>query len=414
MSEKAIVVKELSKQFRIGHSKSSSLRETLQGMFRPGGNSQYFWALKDLDFEIEKGAAVGIIGRNGAGKSTLLKILSRITHPTTGEVHLYGRASALLEVGTGFHPELTGKENIYLNGTILGMSRDEVKSKMDQIIDFSGVEKFLDTPVKHYSSGMKVRLAFSVAAHLEPEILIVDEVLAVGDVEFQKKCLGKMEDVASHGRTVIFVSHNMEAIKRLCTTGIVLQEGKMVKLGPIDQAVEGYLNLIEATYNQNVAPGVYDFSQDESKLYPAGYGIVAARFLSNNQCADRITSGANLKLEVDFKLDLDLKLIVLGLIVKDRDLRPVIGLNNMITGQRIELHGKRSGTLVFEIDELLIYREGTYFIDLFLHDGSRSFDIIYEAIKFEVSQEDIFKTGKLLYSSLNTFYHPKYNFQLID
>ncbi len=186
-----------------------------------------FWALKEVSFEIRQGEVVGIIGRNGAGKSTLLKILSRITEPTAGRIGLKGRVASLLEVGTGFHPELTGRENIYLNGAILGMTRAEVKSKFDEIVDFAGVEKFLDTPVKRYSSGMYVRLAFAVAAHLEPEILIVDEVLAVGDAEFQKKCLGKMKDVAGHGRTVLFVSHNMGAVTTLCTSGILLSAGSI-------------------------------------------------------------------------------------------------------------------------------------------------------------------------------------------
>ena len=186
-----------------------------------------FWALKDVNFDIQQGDRVGIIGRNGAGKSTLLKILSRITEPTSGRVRIRGRVASLLEVGTGFHPELTGRENIFLNGAILGMSKAEITRKFDEIVAFAEVERFLDTPVKHYSSGMYVRLAFAVAAHLEPEILIVDEVLAVGDAQFQKKCLGKMESAGSEGRTVLFVSHNMVAIKSLCSTGIVLNKGKI-------------------------------------------------------------------------------------------------------------------------------------------------------------------------------------------
>lgn len=203
-----------------------------------------FWALKDLDFEIRRGEAVGIIGRNGAGKSTLLKILSRITEPTSGRLEINGRIASLLEVGTGFHPELTGRENIFLNGAILGMSRAEIKKKFDEIVDFSGVEKFLDTPVKRYSSGMYVRLAFSVAAHLEPEILVVDEVLAVGDAEFQKKCLGKMEEVSQgEGRTVLFVSHNMTAVKSLCTRGIYLSKGTIVKTGAIEDVLHNYISV---------------------------------------------------------------------------------------------------------------------------------------------------------------------------
>ncbi len=207
-----------------------------------------FWALKDVSFEVKQGDRIGIIGRNGAGKSTLLKILSRITEPTTGSVRIRGRVASLLEVGTGFHPELTGRENIFLNGAILGMSRVEIKKKFDEIVDFAEIEKFLDTPVKRYSSGMYVRLAFAVAAHLEPEILIVDEVLAVGDAQFQKKCLGKMEDVSNReGRTVLFVSHNMAAVQQLCQRGIVLANGAIVEDVHIDQAIKTYTSGVKST-----------------------------------------------------------------------------------------------------------------------------------------------------------------------
>lgn len=243
----AIRVENLGKKFVIGHQVEGDLRGSFSRRFGRllgggGGSREEFWALKDVSFDIERGEAVGIIGRNGAGKSTLLKILSRITDPTTGRFEINGRVSSLLEVGTGFHPELTGRENIFLNGTILGMRRAEIRKKLDAIVDFSGVEKFLDTPVKHYSSGMKVRLAFSVAAHLEPEILIIDEVLAVGDAEFQKKCLGKMDEVSKgEGRTVLFVSHNMSAIEALCSSAFVLSGGRVAYRGGTSDAVERYL-----------------------------------------------------------------------------------------------------------------------------------------------------------------------------
>ncbi|MES2267299.1 MAG: polysaccharide ABC transporter ATP-binding protein [Bacteroidota bacterium] len=214
------------------------------------GISNVVWSLKDLNFEIEQGDAVGIIGRNGAGKSTLLKILSRVTSPTTGVIKVKGRIASLLEVGTGFHPELTGRENIFLNGAILGMRKSEIKRKFDEIVDFSGVERYIDTPVKRYSSGMYVRLAFAVAAYLESEILIVDEVLAVGDNEFQKKCLGKMGDISKgEGRTVLFVSHNMGAIKSLCTTGMVLNNGCLKSIEPVDDAIRSYNSLLNNTDN---------------------------------------------------------------------------------------------------------------------------------------------------------------------
>src|SRR5438477_9883321 len=241
----AISVRGLSKAYTIAHNqeKHITLAETALAwaknpLRRP--RRETFWALRDVSFDVKRGEVVGIIGRNGAGKSTLLKILSRITQPTTGEIDLYGRVGSLLEVGTGFHSELTGRENIFLNGAILGMSRGEIRKQFDAIVDFAGVEKFLDTPVKHYSSGMYMRLAFAVAAHLKSEILIVDEVLAVGDQEFQRKCLGKMRDVASDGRTVVLVSHNMAAVTSLCSRAVVLRAGRVAYAGGIDHAVAEY------------------------------------------------------------------------------------------------------------------------------------------------------------------------------
>jgi len=268
MSDIPISVEKLGKKYLLshrggsGHKKYTALRDVLteaalapfrglrrrfgkgaEDSARAGSNSrEEFWALKDVSFDIKRGESVGIIGRNGAGKSTLLKLLSRITEPTTGRIELEGKVASLLEVGTGFHPELTGRENIYLNGAILGMKRTEIKAKFDEIVAFAEVEKFLDTPVKHYSSGMYVRLAFAVAAHLEPDVLIVDEVLAVGDSEFQKKCLGKMQSVSEkEGRTVLFVSHNMQAIRQMCRRVIFLKQGKMVYEGDPHAAISAYL-----------------------------------------------------------------------------------------------------------------------------------------------------------------------------
>lgn len=246
---KIIEVKNISKKYKLGQNKAGylTLRDVLVDAFKSPKNifkrkksKDDFWALKDISFSVEKGEAIGIIGANGAGKSTLLKILSQITPPTEGEIIMRGRVASLLEVGTGFHPELTGRENIYLNGSILGMSKKEIEKKFDEIVEFSGVEKFLDTPVKRYSSGMKVRLAFSVAAHLEPEILIVDEVLAVGDAEFQKKCLGKMKDVTTGGRTILFVSHNMGAVQNLCDRCILLNDGKTAMNGKTSDVISEY------------------------------------------------------------------------------------------------------------------------------------------------------------------------------
>jgi lipopolysaccharide transport system ATP-binding protein len=245
-----IKVKDLSKQYQLGASNApyATFRETLVELarkpirsLRRNGSAPTIWALKDVSFEITQGDVVGIIGRNGAGKSTLLKVLCRITEPTSGRVELYGRVASLLEVGTGFHPELSGRENIFLNGSILGMTRKEIEDKFDEIVAFAEVEKFIDTPVKRYSSGMYVRLAFAVAAHLEPEILVVDEVLAVGDYAFQQKCLNKMQDVSTKGRTVLFVSHNMGAISRLCQNCILLDHGKMLEMGPTANVVQTYM-----------------------------------------------------------------------------------------------------------------------------------------------------------------------------
>jgi len=264
MPETVIKVEGLSKQYRYGVIGHGTLYKDLESWWArlrgkedpnvritehigPGLDGEWFWAMKDISFEVQRGEVLGIIGRNGAGKSTLLKILSRVTTPTRGVAKIKGRLASLLEVGTGFHQELTGRENVYLNGVILGMTKAEIKSKFDEIVDFSGIERFIDTPVKRYSSGMYVRLAFAVAAHLEPEILFVDEVLAVGDVEFQKKCLGKMEDIAKGGRTILFVSHNMAAIRSLCRRTILLDKGELLMDSATNQVVAYYLgqNLLE-------------------------------------------------------------------------------------------------------------------------------------------------------------------------
>ncbi|WP_017317157.1 ABC transporter ATP-binding protein [Mastigocladopsis repens] len=271
MSDTVIKVENLSKKYLLSHQKTgsgsyNSLRDAIadgaksfgKKLLKPSGkktfnpNREEFWALKDLSFEIKQGDTVGIIGRNGAGKSTLLKILSRIVEPTKGKITIKGRMASLLEVGTGFHPELTGRENVFLNGAILGMSKADIKRKFDEIVAFSEVEKFLDTPVKRYSSGMYVRLAFAVAAHLDPDILIVDEVLAVGDVQFQKKCLGKMEDVGKQGRTILFVSHNLGILQKLCNRGLFLKQGTVFADTSASEGVSIYLTTLEQSASQNL------------------------------------------------------------------------------------------------------------------------------------------------------------------
>ncbi len=269
MSNTVIKVENISKQYRLGEVGTGSLSHDVnrwwhkvRGKEDPylkigdsndrtqKGNSEYVWALKNINFEVKQGEVLGIIGRNGAGKSTLLKILSRTTTPTTGSIKIKGRVASLLEVGTGFHPELSGRDNIYLNGAILGMSKQEITKKFDEIVDFAGVERYIDTPVKRYSSGMYVRLAFGVAAHLEPEILIVDEVLAVGDAEFQKKALGKMQDVSTKdGRTVLFVSHNMATIQNLCTKAVLMQQGTVVEVGKAENIISSYIRSNQTDYS---------------------------------------------------------------------------------------------------------------------------------------------------------------------
>ena len=291
MSEPVISVKGIGKKYRLGFTLShDTLRDKIaygmrrivhgaKGIARSGkllnnpitqspNNSKEFWALKDISFDVHQGEVVGIIGANGAGKSTLLKILSEITEPTEGEIRIRGRVASLLEVGTGFHPELSGRENVYMNGAILGMTKAEIDAKFDEIVAFSGVEKFIDTPVKRYSSGMSVRLAFAVAAHLEPEILLVDEVLAVGDASFQKKCLGKMQDVSLEGRTVLFVSHNMGAIRKLCSRAILLEEGRAVMDDQQERVITHYLRALtaETTADVDLPSGKQDVPGEAKRL----------------------------------------------------------------------------------------------------------------------------------------------------
>jgi lipopolysaccharide transport system ATP-binding protein len=305
-----ITVENLSKKYIIGHQKQeryTALRDVLANgakrftrkLIHPFSapendpTHEEFWALKDVSFDIQQGDRVGIIGRNGAGKSTLLKILSRITEPTSGKVSIKGRVASLLEVGTGFHPELTGRENIFLNGAILGMSKAEIKKKFDEIVAFAEVEKFLDTPVKHYSSGMYVRLAFAVAAHLESEILIVDEVLAVGDASFQKKCLGKMEEVGKDGRTVLFVSHNMAMISNLCQKGIVLKQGRLLFQGGMSEAV--------LAYYQDNRNGEGSYNQPGSKYESENAKLLSAELVRSGK-SDEITIHDNVLIRMQYRL----------------------------------------------------------------------------------------------------------------
>ena len=328
------------------------------------GESQYVWALQDINFEVERGEVLGIIGKNGAGKSTLLKILSKVTAPTTGVIKSRGRIASLLEVGTGFNPELTGRENIYLNGAILGMTKKEISSKLDEIIAFSGCERYIDTPTKRYSSGMTVRLAFAVAAFLEPEILVVDEVLAVGDAEFQKKAIGKMQDISkSEGRTVLFVSHDLTAIRTLCKKTILLENGTIAMISNTDEVITKYLS--QANTNN---------LHDNGKK-----GKVIKEVLIDN--AENIFSGESFKFSVFFNNN-NLEMASLGYLIKNESGIAVMAANMHQYGQNLKINNKQDVITVM-INKLPL-TPGSYTISLYLSNGAFDIDIIQDAINFNV------------------------------
>ncbi|MGW8250506.1 MAG: ABC transporter ATP-binding protein [Anaerolineales bacterium] len=348
MNNTAIRVENLGKQYKIGGEmdRYRTLRDSIADVLRmpwrilrremPSRADNRIWALDDVSFQVNKGDVLGVIGRNGAGKSTLLKILSRVTEPSVGFAEIHGRVGSLLEVGTGFHPELTGRENIYLNGAILGMKRAEIERKFDEIVDFSGVEKFIDTPVKRYSSGMYLRLAFAVAAHMEPEILVVDEVLAVGDAEFQRKCLGKMSDVASQGRTVLFVSHNMSAILRLTQEAIILEKGKLVMRAPSQQAVDYYLT---SGFAQT---GEHYWQVDEIPSETAPFRPVALRVRSaSGQVVDTIRSVEPATIEIEYSLDAALTGLRVGIYLMSTHGEHIFTSFDTDDQSHFEAHGSR-------------------------------------------------------------------------
>lgn len=357
-------------------------------------DSEYVWALKDIDFKVEQGDVVGIIGKNGAGKSTLLKLLSKVTGPTTGTIKAKGRIGSLLEVGTGFHPELTGRENIYMNGAILGMSKQEINSKMDAIIDFSGCERYIDTPVKRYSSGMTVRLGFAVAAHLDPEILVVDEVLAVGDAEFQKKAIGKMKDVSEgEGRTVLFVSHNMSSIRKLCRSGVVLKNGYVDFMGTTDESVDYYIG--------NSISQLCSFAEitDEHRRYE--YTSKDVELLSVKLLDDVNDYASNQPLEFEIKL---------------RKNKPVdaVSMEIMINNQKDERLGSYLSSLL-DISKIPVGQEfvwkssvehnlarGRYHVCFnvglkSIQFGAKDFDIVHNVLSFSVVKADMFSESPFAY-----------------
>jgi lipopolysaccharide transport system ATP-binding protein len=414
-----VEIRDVSKEYRLGHAfkRTENLREFLtrkvRSPFNAGHNGQKsakderFWALRNVSFDVAEGDTVGLIGRNGAGKSTLLKVISRITDPSEGFVKLRGRMASLLEVGTGFHPELTGRENIYLNGAILGMRKTEIVSKFDEIVAFAEVEKFLDTPVKHYSSGMYVRLAFAVAAHLNPEILIVDEVLAVGDVAFQKKCLGKMNEVSRGGRTVIFVSHNMAAIENLCKRGIVLERGQVVYEGTSKEAIHQYLNKLSGA--QNSLGHIVDFGGCTDRRSLTGKLLKRMEFYTegDSPVIEGLQIGARLKISVHFDLPAPTSSFNIGL-----------GFNN-IFGQRIftahsQFEPNRSdrehvGAQVFVCDiPSLTFMPGEYTLRIWLDIGNAEADLINDAARIRVIESDYYGTGKVPWNGTFVLKHNWY------
>lgn len=384
-----ISVEGLGKSYTIRHEGQThykSLREEIfklpSRLLQRGGQSrEEFWALKDVSFDIMPGDRVGIIGRNGAGKSTLLKLLSRITEPTTGRITLRGRVASLLEVGTGFHPELTGRENIYLNGAILGMTRSEVRRKFDEIVDFAGVEKFLDTPVKRYSSGMYVRLAFAVAAHLEPEILIVDEVLAVGDAEFQKKCLGKMEAIGKNGRTILFVSHNIVAIEHLCTKGVFIQNGEVKHNGTVQKITELYLSQLK----NKSAPQI---SQCNSKF-------IKKIWIEANNKKETTSLHLGSSFYICVEISGEISNFVLGFYIKNSSSIRVASFSTLYQEKYRVLSTKESKTFIFKISDSNLLPDD-YYISLFLaNEQEISFDKALDAAYFTIEPKDIFGTGRI-------------------
>lgn len=418
MSEIAIRVERLGKQYRIGKRERyrtlrDTVTDTLMAPFvvaraafkrslpqKAETSNEQFWALRDVSFEVPRGGVVGIIGRNGAGKSTLLKILSRITEPTEGRVEVHGRVGSLLEVGTGFHPELTGRENIFLNGAILGMRRAEIARKFDEIVAFAEIESFIDTPVKHYSSGMYMRLAFAVAAHLEPEILVIDEVLAVGDSQFQKRCLGKMGEVARQGRTVLFVSHNLPSVESLCSECVLLRQGKVDSTGSARTIISSYLT-------QDLLPPATEVTLFNHPNRRAGSIPIMSRLrmTSSGQGGAVVPMGGTLVVEVGLQGKTTQLPPVLGIVVKNSSGSALFGTNNLITGDPCPQGPFSNGTVRATYRGLPLM-PGTYVLDLYLDEGHATVDAILDAAVFEVTPADVYGTGRLSTPSAGPFWVP--------
>ena len=379
----AISVRNLSKSYTIAHNatRHTTMAEAMMHRVRhPLARPQQetFWALRDLSFDIKQGSVVGVVGRNGAGKSTLLKILSRITEPTIGRVDLYGTMGSLLEVGTGFHPELTGRENIYLNGQILGMRKREVDARFDDIVDFAGVEKFLDTPVKRYSSGMYVRLAFAIAAHLRADILVVDEVLAVGDAEFQQKCMGKMRDVATSGRTVLFVSHNSNAVASLCNLGILLHKGTLQAMGPTAEILDQYCSMVDAE-------ATVDLTQHPSRISKGSPIFRSLSFLdSSGRPSAAFDPGSEMKIAMTLEVRQKIHSPKIGVAFQTSRGERVFAVATYLGNTTLPpLHGQATVTCECRLPHLV---PGRYTIDIAINDESGALDTVTSAAAFDVRE----------------------------
>ena len=401
-----IEVKHLSKQYQIGADRTykrftenatNIVRHPLRTIREAALLKDIFWALKDINFEVNRGEVLGIIGRNGAGKSTLLKVLSRITYLTEGEIVMRGRVGSLLEVGTGFHPELTGRENVYFNGAILGMKKREIDDKFDEIVKFSGVGKFLDTPVKRYSSGMQVRLAFSVAAHLEPEILLVDEVLAVGDAEFQKKCLGKMGEIAGEGRTVLFVSHNMAAVQHLCNSAFIINNGRIVEKGDTDTVIASYLSHSnqDGIIEKN---GIFDLSKRVNQ-YNNGKPIIQKVILLGSDDVVRSTflTGERIKIAILVEGLSGYPGSHLGVAFKSEYDQWVSSAATWMCNIIIEKPRKNKEWAILEINNLcLTPGKWILYISSAIHGQGVYLDKIENSVSFMVEGSDLYGTGQLV------------------
>ena len=390
VSQPAVRVVDLSKRLVLGPARRrGNLREALVGAFRRRpreARSDYIWALRHVDLEVEQGEVVGIIGRNGAGKSTLLRILSRITAPTSGHAEIRGSAASLLEVGTGFHPELTGRENVFLNGAILGMRRVEIARNFDEIIDFAGVEGFLDTPVKRYSSGMRVRLAFAVAAHLEPDVLMIDEVLAVGDVAFQNKCIGRMSEVASSGRSVLFVSHNMAAVQSLCDRAVLLDEGRVLGSGPVPDVIARYLERNRETHVN--ASGPLGVSTDGTLVVNAIQTLDA-----DGEPVSVLQPGQTFIVRVSVQAQKTLRRAVVHLSLNDALGTRVAMLSTNAEGRELEIPAGESHVHCVVHDSPLV--PATYGVDLRLLVGTERILFQKNACTIVFEGGDFYKTGSL-------------------